>query len=134
MSMHKDAEHFAEYFTEPIRSSILEALRLTPPHLVPHILASSQSSWILVDSIPGPKFAIWRETGKIYVIGEDGAVNDEPIQAETHIIVDLPEGYLWYCEDCADQDELWVTDDTRYANFHSDAHGHSLALFPISRL
>src|ERR1051325_10560422 len=105
MSMHKDAEHFAEYFTEPIRSSILEALRLTPPHLSPHVLASSQSSWILVDSIPGPKFAIWRETGKIYVIGEDGAVNDEPIK-QGNSDSTVPEGYLWYCEDCADQDEL----------------------------
>lgn len=134
MNMHVEAERFAHLFAEPVRSAILEALRLTPPHLVPRIVADSQSPWVNVDSIPGPQFAIWRNTCDIYVVGEDGAVGEDPIKRGKHISDPPIEGYVWGCEDCAHEDILWVTDDIRYANFHSDAHGHSLALRPLSSL
>src|SRR6188472_4432231 len=128
-NMHEGAEDFSNLFTQPIRAGIREALRLTPPHLVPQITADSLSPWIQVNSIPGPHFAIWRETGDVYVVKENGAVDEEPINRKSHNDPDPPpEGYVWGCEDCANENRLWITSDTRYANFHSDAHGHSLAL------
>lgn len=53
------------------------------------ISETPNSPWILVDAephapyvMPGPRafrFAVWRATGALYVVGEDGAVGDEPI-------------------------------------------------------
>lgn len=79
MSSQAAALEFANLFKEPVRFGISIALNLLPPHLVPQITADSQSPWIMVTTIPGPSYAIWRATGNVYAIGQDGAVDEDPI-------------------------------------------------------
>jgi hypothetical protein len=134
MNMHAEAERFVfSVFSKPLRVAVLEALELIPSHLVPRITIDSQSPWICVDALPGPQLGVWRATGDIYEVGEDGAVGDDPIKLRKRDNPP-PKGFVWGCEDCTKEKILWVTDDTRYANFHSDAHGHSLALLFLRTL
>ena len=37
-----------------------------------------EGPWVCVDFADGQRFAIWKETGDIYRVGHDGAVEDEP--------------------------------------------------------
>lgn len=41
-------------------------------------LGQAEGPWVCVDFADGQKFAIWKETGDIYKVGPDGAVQDEP--------------------------------------------------------
>ena len=77
--MQREARIFARYLTEPLREHVIKALDLLPQHLVPRIIIDSQSPWISVDTIPGPKLAIWINTGDIYEVGDNGAVGEEPV-------------------------------------------------------
>lgn len=60
------------------RTGVLKSLEILPKHLVPRVLLDSQSPWAIVDTIPGPCFAIWLATGEVYAIGEDGMVEEKP--------------------------------------------------------
>jgi|GEM_PF-4397954 len=42
--------------------------------------------WICVDLDNGEKFAIWKETGNVFRVGLDGAVEDEPLYEASSII------------------------------------------------
>lgn len=75
---------FAEILIEPVRSGVLEALKYLPAHLVPQVKADSQSSWVNVDTFPGPCFSIWRATGALYEVDEEGVVGDDPIWQPEH--------------------------------------------------
>jgi hypothetical protein len=39
---------------------------------------SNPGPWALVDFTDGQRFAIWKETGAIYRVGDFGAVEDDP--------------------------------------------------------
>lgn len=39
--------------------------------------------WICIDLSGGGKFAIWKETGNVYHVGNDGAVKEDPIISVT---------------------------------------------------
>jgi hypothetical protein len=41
-------------------------------------LGQPSGPWVCVDFADGQRFAIWKETGDIYRVGEDGAVGEEP--------------------------------------------------------
>lgn len=58
---------------------VLIAINNIPNNRVPRIQLDSQSSWATVDAVPGPKLAVWLETGAVYEVGDDGAVGDNPI-------------------------------------------------------
>jgi hypothetical protein len=39
--------------------------------------------WVCIDLTDGRKFAIWKETGDVYAVGEGGAVEEDPLIAVT---------------------------------------------------
>lgn len=68
-----------ENLTGNALSGTLAALGTIPDHRVPQVQLDSQSPWINVDAIPGPRLAVWIATGAVYKVGDDGAVGDDPI-------------------------------------------------------
>jgi len=42
--------------------------------------------WVCVDLDNGEKFAIWKETGNVFRVDENGAVEDEPLYEASSII------------------------------------------------
>lgn len=70
---------FVEFLREPIASGVLRALALIPQHRSPVIRLSSGSPWVEVDQTPGPKLVVWRATGAVYEVDEQGAVGEEPV-------------------------------------------------------
>jgi hypothetical protein len=51
----------------------------TPGRWVPR----PDGPWICIDLSGGGKFAIWKETGNVYHVGNDGAVEEDPIISVT---------------------------------------------------
>lgn len=43
--------------------------------------AQEPGPWVLVTFVGGDQFAIWKATGAVYIVGPDGAVDDDPILA-----------------------------------------------------
>jgi hypothetical protein len=79
MSLHHESERLALQLVEPLRSGVLCALSMIPPHRAPRVGIDSQSPWVIVDAVPEPTLAVWRETGAVYKVGPDGAVEDDPV-------------------------------------------------------
>jgi hypothetical protein len=70
-------------------TGVLNALEHIPNHRVPRVQLDTQSPWAIVDAVPGPKLAVWIETGDVYEVDEDGAVGDEPIRKKVETDLDV---------------------------------------------
>lgn len=68
-----------EHLTGNAQTGTLAALDIIPDHLVPRVQLDSQSPWVNVDAIPGPRLAVWLATGAVYEVGDDEAVSEDPI-------------------------------------------------------
>jgi hypothetical protein len=77
--MHVSAIEFAVELAEPLHSAVLRALELVPKHRAPAVSMSSDSEWVTISQIPGPTLVVFRPTGAVFEVGEDGTVGEEPI-------------------------------------------------------
>jgi hypothetical protein len=76
---HAEARVFVEFLREPIASGVLRALALIPQHRSPIVTLHSGSPWVTVNQVPGPDYVVWRATGAVYEVDEQGAVGEERV-------------------------------------------------------
>jgi hypothetical protein len=54
----------------------------------PETWSRIEGPWVCIDFVCGPtaqvsRYAIWKATGNVYLVGDDGAVEDDPIYEVT---------------------------------------------------